>query len=68
MTHRIRVKALKEIRAAFSVKCQCGSRVGVFINPEGLAHDPPVCQKFLDLDVVEFLQYLNLNPLDPRPP
>jgi hypothetical protein len=38
--------------------CPCGSKVFASENPPALAHEPPVCQKFDDLEVDEFLTYM----------
>lgn len=39
-------------------KCPCGSRILITIYPPAVAHEPPVCEKFAELEPDDFLAYV----------
>jgi hypothetical protein len=43
--------------------CTCGKKVFVNTSIFALAHESPHCKNFENLDVVDFLKYLNKNSL-----
>ncbi len=49
------------VRMEFIGLCICGSKLLASIEPCALAHEPPVCEKFHELEPVEFLKYINNN-------
>lgn len=38
--------------------CPCGVKFLVFENPPAVAHVPPLCSAFIELDATEFLIYV----------
>ncbi len=38
--------------------CPCGKRIGATRKGYAVVHDDPPCQKFLELELVEFLTYV----------
>lgn len=39
-------------------KCPCGAEIYYTLDPPAVLHALPYCQKFIDLDVDEFLRYV----------
>jgi hypothetical protein len=38
--------------------CPCGGRIAASRISEGVSHQYPPCQKFIDLEPLEFLKYV----------
>lgn len=38
--------------------CPCGGKIYVSIDPPCVAHEPPTCEKFDDLEPDDFLTYV----------